>query len=153
MTAFPDLDDENDAKPVFVDPTGRRRRIVRRVALAACAGLLLYLAVFVAALFGAPIPPSALIPVPGVVPEQATSTAPPPATGEPTRAIAVPRTPIGASAAEPTSAASGSRPVTTTSAVPPATTTTAPVTTDRRNTHAPATPPGQARTTPPGNGH
>ncbi|MBP2323287.1 hypothetical protein JOF56_003672 [Kibdelosporangium banguiense] len=50
--------------PVFVDPSGRRRRIVRYVALGACALFVCYLIAFIAALLGAPIPRSGLIPLP-----------------------------------------------------------------------------------------
>ncbi|MGW5717847.1 hypothetical protein ACWEVP_16900 [Amycolatopsis sp. NPDC003865] len=154
MTAFPELDenDENAAmKPVFVDPTGRRRRIVRRIALAAFGGLLLYVAVFVAALFGAPIPTAALIPMPGLVPEQATSVAPPPATGDTARPTGEPRSTAPSPTVAPASAP-GSRAATTEATAP---TTSAPataVTSEHRNTRAPTSPPGQTRTTPPGNG-
>lgn len=150
MTAFPDLESENEAnKPVFVDPTGRRRRIVRRIALAACAGLLLYLGLFVAALFGAPIPTAALIPVPGFVPEQATSVAPP-TTEEAGRATGAQRSETPSKTEAPSTRPDRSPSVATTS-VPSA--TSAPPTSTRRNSRAPVEPPGQTRTTPPGNGH
>jgi hypothetical protein len=152
MPAISVPDGENDATPVFVDPTGRRRRILRRVALAACAGVLLYLAVFVAALFGAPIPTAALIPVPGFVPVQVPATSVPPPVGEePARANGAPA-PTTSSREAPASVP-GRSPSVTTTAPPPAATTTAPPTTERRNSRAPTTPPGQTRTTPPGNGH
>ncbi|WP_244210728.1 hypothetical protein [Amycolatopsis kentuckyensis] len=152
MSALPDHDRGTTATPVFVDPTGRRRRIVRRVALAACAGVLLYLAVFVAALFGAPIPTSALIPVPGFVPVQvpATST-PPPISEEPARANGAP-TVTTPSREVPASTPDRSPSAATTAPPTAATTTTAAPTSEHRNSRAPTTPPGQTRTTPPGNG-
>ncbi|MDQ0380692.1 hypothetical protein [Amycolatopsis thermophila] len=68
-------------KPVFVDPSGRRRRILRRVSIAACALVSGYAVLLVASLLGAPIPASALLPVP----DQRTTDAPvrpaPPAPG------------------------------------------------------------------------
>lgn len=156
MPELRDPDRENTATPVFVDPTGRRRRIVRRVALAACAGVLLYLAVFVAALFGAPIPTSALIPVPGFVPAQVPATSvPPPSSEEPARANGLPT--VTKPSREVPAAAPDRAPSTTTTAPPPpsdsATTTTAAPTSEHRNSRAPSTPPGQTRATPPGNGH
>ncbi|MGW4063928.1 hypothetical protein ACWEGE_36965 [Amycolatopsis sp. NPDC004747] len=155
MPALPDPDGEDAATPVFVDPTGRRRRIVRRVALAACAGVLLYLAVFVAALFGAPIPTSALIPVPGFVPVPVPATSVPlPITEEPARANGAPAT--TPSSREARLSTPGRPPAVTTA--PPSAATTAPSTpstptSEHRNSRAPEVPPGQTRTTPPGSGH
>ncbi|MTD52876.1 hypothetical protein GKO32_02645, partial [Amycolatopsis sp. RM579] len=60
--------------PVFVDPSGRRRKVLRRVVAGACALVGLYVAVLTAALLGAPIPSSALLPLPAgntPAPEQA----------------------------------------------------------------------------------
>jgi hypothetical protein len=51
-------------QPVFVDPSGRRRRIVRHVTLAVAGLAGCYMLVFLAAMLGAPIPPSGLLPVP-----------------------------------------------------------------------------------------
>jgi len=151
MPALADPDHGNTATPVFVDPTGRRRRIVRRVALAACAGVLLYLAVFVAALFGAPIPTSALIPVPGFVPVQVPATSvPPPSSEEPARANGAPT--VTASREVPASAPDRSPSATKSAPPPAATTTSAAPTSEHRNSRAPTAPPGQTRTTPPGNG-
>jgi hypothetical protein len=50
--------------PVFVDPTGKRRRRVRVVAVAAVASLLATGALVVVALLGVPIGPSAYLPEP-----------------------------------------------------------------------------------------
>ncbi len=65
-------------KPVFVDPSGRRRRIVRRVSIAACALVSGYAVLLVASLLGAPIPASVLLPVPAA---PSASPAPPPQGG------------------------------------------------------------------------
>lgn len=51
-------------RPVFVDPSGRRRRIVRRVALAVSALVGAYVLVLFAAALGAPIPHSGFLPLP-----------------------------------------------------------------------------------------
>jgi hypothetical protein len=60
-----ELDTQDLARPpVFVDPSGRRRRVLRYVALGACALFVCYLITFIAALLGAPVPRSGLIPLP-----------------------------------------------------------------------------------------
>lgn len=65
-------------KPVFVDPSGRRRRIVRRVSIAACVLVSGYAVLLVASLLGAPIPASVLLPAPDA---PAASPTPPPQGG------------------------------------------------------------------------
>jgi cytoskeletal protein RodZ len=125
-------------RPVFVDPSGRRRRIVRRLAIAGCTLLATYAVLLCAALSGAPIPPSALLPLPGtpattesttttdLQPAAATST-----TGRPNRA---------------TTTSSTTRPTLTAQPVTgPTVTTTS--TTGNRNSHAPTTPPGRTKHT------
>jgi hypothetical protein len=52
------------ASPVFVDPTGRRRRTIRMAAVIGAGSLLTVGALLVAALLGAPIAPSAFLPQP-----------------------------------------------------------------------------------------
>jgi hypothetical protein len=65
QTSLNELDTQDLARPpVFVDPSGRRRRVLRYVALGACALFVCYLITFIAALLGAPIPRSGLIPLP-----------------------------------------------------------------------------------------
>ena len=132
-------------RPVFVDPSGRRRRVARRIAIGVCAVLAVYVILLCAALSGAPIPPSALLPLPADTVTSTTSDAPnPQVTGSTTtrRAPGV------------TTSASPSLNRTTTSA-PAVVTTTAATTTSvgNRNSHAPTTPPGHAKhtdTTTPG---
>src|ERR1700754_1102805 len=102
-------------RPVFVDASGRRRRAVRRFAVSSTAAIVAAVGFLVAALLGAPVVPSALLP-------PAPHTAPPPspvsvraATGSTT---AVPTQP-GAQADRRTSP-----PTVTTGADPVAVTTT-----------------------------
>ncbi|UMP03907.1 hypothetical protein [Amycolatopsis sp. EV170708-02-1] len=83
MAVFPDHHNENEsagdpARPVFVDPSGRRRTVVRRIAIGACAVVVGYGILLTAALFGAPTLPSALIPAPAPAPS--ATTEPPPET-------------------------------------------------------------------------
>ncbi|TVT30683.1 hypothetical protein FNH05_28930 [Amycolatopsis rhizosphaerae] len=142
--------------PVFVDPSGRRRRLFRRVAMIGIALVAGYVVVLVAALLGAPVPSSVLLPIPGVQtpaptttePETTTSSAPSGADQQPATA-ADPAHPAGAagtatgSTAVPTAAAG--QPVAAVTA--PGTTAAASSTTATRNTHAPSEPPGKASTT------
>src|SRR6185437_2524378 len=51
--------------PVFVDGTGRRRRRIRRVAYGLLIGACAYGALVIASLLGGPVPPNALLPLPG----------------------------------------------------------------------------------------
>ncbi|MER5266830.1 hypothetical protein ABTZ99_32525 [Actinosynnema sp. NPDC002837] len=94
------------SSPVFVDPSGRRRWVLRIVIGAAVACVLAYLTLLAVALAGGPVNPSSLLPVPeeeapAVV---ATTTAVPTTTEPPVRVTTgttvadVPRT----TAAEPT---------------------------------------------------
>ena len=140
--------------PVFVDPSGRRRRAVRLAALVACAVVGCYVLVLVAALLGAPVPHSALLPLPGVVadPTTTTTTAPDAATpSDQASSTSVERRP-GASG-EP--GVAGAAQPTLTAAAPPATTavptggatTTLPTLAHTNNSHAPSEPPGQTRRT------
>ena len=52
------------AMPVFVDPSGRRRRALRVIAAATAAATAGYLALVLLAVFGAPLPPAAQLPLP-----------------------------------------------------------------------------------------
>ncbi|HEU5428382.1 MAG TPA: hypothetical protein VFU74_15990 [Actinocrinis sp.] len=51
--------------PVFVDSTGRRRRLVRRVAFGLLIGACAYGVLVVVSILGGPVPPNALLPLPG----------------------------------------------------------------------------------------
>ena len=136
-------------RPVFVDPSGRRRRLVRRIAIAACSALAVYVILLCAALSGAPIPPSALLPLPAAPSDTGTSTTDDQpvqpanqAGGAVTTAAGVTQT--TALSLKPTTA---SQPTVTTTANTTTTTTTT------RNSHAPITPPGHTKhtdTTAPG---
>lgn len=141
-----DVADPASEPPVFVDATGRRRKIFRRVALGGGILTIGYVVVLVAALLGAPVPSPLLVPItqlgpgpagvattPAGVPEESTTTGAPPApdTGSATTSAPVP--------------AAGSSVATT--AAGPVTTTAKPVPgVDHRNTHAPETPPGKTET-------
>lgn len=52
--------------PIFVDATGRRRKVARRVSLAVVAVLAGYAGLLAVSFAGGPIPPKALLPVPGI---------------------------------------------------------------------------------------
>ncbi|MET7999145.1 hypothetical protein ABZU76_50595 [Amycolatopsis sp. NPDC005232] len=131
--------------PVFVDATGRRRKIFRRVAVGGGVLTIGYVAVLVAALLGAPVPAPLLVPITQLGPghtDVTTTPADPPEQSTTTDAPPVPE-----SSADSTSARGGAGPVDTggvpsaTTGKPPAETVSGP---DHRNTHAPDTPPGQA---------
>ena len=114
--------------PVFVDPTGRRRRVLRVLIAVAVAGVLVYLALLVVALSGGPVRPSSLLPIPAAEDAPtATTTAPPTTTttAAANDAVTGPATPARTTAPD----------------APEVTTTTAQTT--------PSTP-GSRRTDPPG---
>jgi hypothetical protein len=52
--------------PIFVDASGRRRKLARRASLAAVAVLAGYVGMLAVSFAGGPIPPNALLPVPGI---------------------------------------------------------------------------------------
>jgi hypothetical protein len=138
-----ELDTQDLARPpVFVDPSGRRRRVLRYVALGACALFVCYLITFIAALLGAPVPRSGLIPLPE--PAQPTqwqdptgNAVPPPLDGPPdrdgpSRDAGLPQAggPVGSSPASPSE---------TVAVTPAAGSTLLP---ERPNTNAATAPPG-----------
>ncbi|MFI5559909.1 hypothetical protein [Amycolatopsis japonica] len=142
---------------MFVDPSGRRRTVVRRIAVGACAVVVGYGILLTAALFGAPTLPSALIPAPPPAPSattgapsETTSSGPRPTSSRPgsTDSPATGRAPVDTSAGRTPPV----NPVPT-GATPPGLTSTSSPGIDRRNSRAPDVPPGQTKTAPPGNGH
>ncbi|GAA0262880.1 hypothetical protein GCM10010492_74950 [Saccharothrix mutabilis subsp. mutabilis] len=116
-----------DQTPVFVDPSGRRRRVLRLVIGVAVAGVLVYVALLVVALSGGPVKPSSLLPIPAAEDAPTTTTAPPATTT--TTDAAKPATTAGTTTRK-------------TAAGAPAVTTTADPT--------PPSTPGSKRTDPPG---
>jgi hypothetical protein len=130
-------------RPVFVDPSGRRRRLVRRLAIAACALLATYTLLLCGALSGAPIPPSALLPLPGMP----TTVEPTMTTGQDGEQPAVTTSIAGrtSQAAGGATTTSVSAPTLTSQPTGPTLTTTA--TTGNRNSHAPTTAPGRTKHT------
>lgn len=54
------------AGPIFVDSSGRRRKLARRLSLVAVAVLAGYAGLLAVSFAGGPIPPNALLPVPGI---------------------------------------------------------------------------------------
>lgn len=85
--SVPTLSDEcagTTDRPVFVDASGRRRRAVRRFAVASTAAIVTATGFLVAALLGAPVVPSALLP------PAPRSTPPSPVAAPGTRTIPVP---------------------------------------------------------------
>lgn len=140
MPTPPDVPD----RQVFVDPSGRRRRLVRRLAIATCALLAAYTVLLCAALSGAPIPPSALLPLPSA-----------PATVEST-ATTDQQNPLPAETTAPTAHSTHATTETTTASVirptltpqpTTGTTVTTTSTTGNRHSHAPTAPPGQTKHT------
>ncbi|NUT96756.1 MAG: hypothetical protein HOY78_32515 [Saccharothrix sp.] len=71
-----------DQTPVFVDPSGRRRRVLRVLIGVAVAGVLVYVALLVVALSGGPVKPSSLLPIPAAE-DAPTTTATAPLTTTP----------------------------------------------------------------------
>ncbi|WP_106180584.1 hypothetical protein [Prauserella shujinwangii] len=137
--------------PVFVDPTGRRRRTLRRLAVAGAVLVTGYLAVLGAAVLGTRVVPTALLPPPtSATGDPAPPPAPPAGTGRerpptitpdrprttgPTDGSADPDAPTRPAPAEPAAPAGSTEP----DAAPPSST---PDETKNRNPRAPDTPPG-----------
>lgn len=135
-------------KSVFLDPTERRRRAVRLIAIAACTALAGYGALLVASLLGVSVAPHFVLPLSGGTPPAASSPSPlPQPTGEADAAVRP--TPAASTAVgqmpttvQPGSPAAASVP----SAAPPVAASTTPAPPGAaRNTHAPASPPGQTK--------
>ncbi|QRP44321.1 hypothetical protein [Amycolatopsis sp. FDAARGOS 1241] len=130
--------------PVFVDTTGRRRKIFRRVAIGGGVLTVGYVAVLVAALLGAPVPSPLLVPITQLGPghtDVATTPADPPDRSATSEAPPTPE-----SSADTTPGEAGGAPersVAATAVQPPATTTKTAPGVDHRSTHAPDTPPGK----------
>jgi hypothetical protein len=136
-------DDRPFASPVFVDPTGRRRRTVRTTAVLGACSLFGAGALIVAALFGAPIGPTASLPQPAEpIPPAAADQSP----GSETSSTGT--TPRTRGVRQP-----GAAPVlTTTTTTPPGSPATTTTTTRGKLDHTPPgkptdlpTPPGRTR--------
>lgn len=125
------------AQPVFVDPSGRRRRMVRIAAVAAAVAIAGYASMLLIALAGGPVSPHALLPI--SIPS--TSAAPPTSTEDPDTDPAEPNR----QAAHPTSAhgvVTTTRPIvvnTTTEPVPTTTPSIPPPPTTTTRAHGPPT--------------
>lgn len=113
-------------RPVFVDPSGRRRKVVRVAIGIVAVGVLAYLVLLVVALAGGPVNPATFLPVPEAAEPAVTTTTD--ATTPSPEATSLPRNETNATA--------------------PATTTTPPVT-DTTTTTTTAEN-GNKRTDPPG---
>lgn len=66
--------DAESAGPVFVDASGRRRKVARRAGLVALAAVAGYAGLLAMSFAGGPIPPNALLPVPGMPSEKAPAS-------------------------------------------------------------------------------
>jgi hypothetical protein len=141
-------------RPVFVDPSGRRRRVVRRVAIGLSALVACYAVVLLAAAMGAPIPRSGFLPLP----DAPTHQQPAPATGVPQAGGGGGEPSAGATRAGGPSATVGpkvsapagppaSQPPTSGVAVTPSVTTA--TTAQRPNSNANPAPPGLTKHTHP----
>lgn len=64
--AVADLGPTTHAAPVFVDTTGKRRRWIRRGSILLIVSLTAYGVVVALSFLGGPVPPNALLPLPGV---------------------------------------------------------------------------------------
>lgn len=119
-------------RPVFVDPSGRRRQRMRRLAVVGCGILGGYGVVMAAALLGAPLPQSILLPAPAQPSAQAPPMQAPPVVPQSVGGSLVPRAeavadpnpsaPALAPAAAtptPTASAPAPAPAATTTSVPP----------------------------------
>lgn len=130
-------------RPVFVDPSGRRRRVMRNVAITGAALTVGYLALVLLAAFGGPGSPAARLPLLPNSPAAADLGPAPPLP-----AILAPSTGAGPT---PTSG-----PAASTAAVPAGSVAAGPATTTSRHGKLPikpSEPPASGRPTdPPGNG-
>jgi cytoskeletal protein RodZ len=66
-------------RPVFVDPSGRRRKVMRIAMGAVAVGVLAYLVLLVVALAGGPVNPTTLLPIPEAAEPAVTTTTDTPA--------------------------------------------------------------------------
>jgi len=115
-------------RPVFVDPSGRRRKVMRIAMGAVAVGVLAYLVLLVVALAGGPVNPTTLLPIPEAAEPAVITTTDAPASSP--EATSLPRNE-------------------TTTTTPPAT-TTPPVTSTTTTTTTTAAENGNKRTDPPG---
>jgi hypothetical protein len=99
VSQFADTDTagpSSDAVPVFVDATGHRRRLIRRAAIGLLAVICAYGVAVVLSFLGGPVPPNALIPLPGVPHSAPDSPASPGTANSPTPGITGSATHTGA---------------------------------------------------------
>jgi hypothetical protein len=96
-------------RPVFVDPSGRRRKVLRIAIGTVAVGVVAYLVLLVVALAGGPVKPTTLLPIPEAVEPVVTTTTDAPASSP--EATSLPRNETGTT----------TTPVTTTTAVTNAT--------------------------------
>lgn len=165
------MGDPAPSVPVFVDGSGRRRKNWRRLTIAVVAALCGYVCLLAVGFAGGPIPPAALLPIPGVpgnsaAPSTAPGNAPTGAPKTPAAHVATSesakdtgRLPSRAGAEGPTRITATKpavpQPSTTASGivVPPApsgTTVLTPSSTVSSTTHGPqGTPPGHSHTKSP----
>jgi hypothetical protein len=123
-------------RPVFVDPSGRRRKVLRIAIGTAAAGVVAYLVLLVIALAGGPVSPTTLLPIPEAAEPAVTTTTDAPASSP--EATSLPRNETIAES-----------PITTTT--PPVTNTTS--TTTQENGNKRTDPPGASnRPSNPGQG-
>ena len=126
-------------RPVFVDPSGRRRKVMRIAVGTFAVGALAYLVLLVVALAGGPVNPTTLLPIPKAAEPAVTTTSDTPSSSP--EATSLPRNETTAPRVTTTT-----RPVTTAT-----TTTTAATTTTTENKRA--DPPGASnRPSNPGQG-
>jgi cytoskeletal protein RodZ len=124
-------------RPVFVDPSGRRRKVMRIVIGTAAVGAVAYLVLLVVALAGGPVNPTSLLPIPKAAEPAVTTTTDAPTSS--LEATSLPRNETTAAAPPVTKTAS------------PVTSTTTTTTTENGNKHT--APPGASnRPSGPGQG-
>ncbi|MFI5609216.1 hypothetical protein [Amycolatopsis sp. NPDC051903] len=132
--------------PVFVDATGRRRKIFRRVAIGGGVLTVGYVVVLVAALLGAPVPSPLLVPITQLGPAHTDVATTPADPADQSTTTEAPPAPESSADPTPVNANDPARSVTTTAAEPVTTTSQTAPGVDHRSTHAPDTPPGKADT-------
>jgi hypothetical protein len=138
--------DPQSQTPVFVDPSGRRRRVLRIATAGAAVVIVGYLVLVLLTVFGAPLPPAAQLPLPAGLGTGVDAGSTPSTEGEtPVTTEPLDGQPSGTQSPRTTTA-----PGPTVTPAGPATPT--PVTTPGRHSSRPSEPPGQSKvpTTPPG---
>lgn len=139
------------ATPVFVDPSGRRRRLAHRIAVAMFLAASAYVLMVIWSLLGGPVAPDTLMPF--SAPHPATSTVP--TAHLSSAASAAARAPSSSATPQATRDAAGSAATTAASptGAPSATASASPSAGATAPGHRPTSAPGKPSATATGHGH